>query len=144
MIYALIENGTVTDAIVTDENTKYDHDTMAEYKSRHDWDMETSEKIAEHMTAKTGEVHVAVDKGNGCWPRHDVIRAPAVGDEVSYGFNGDYYPCGVITAVSKTLQKVTTDTGAVFRRRKQSASWMKPGGTWSLVQGHHRRWNPEF
>lgn len=42
----------------------------------------------------------------------NVPHSYAVGDEVSYGFNGDYYPCGIISKITKRY--ITTDTGAKF------------------------------
>ena len=87
--------------------------------------------------------YVATDAGSGTYPRYDIVEKPAVGHEVSYGFNGDYYPCGKIAKVSKTLHMITTDTGHKFYRRGESAKWVM-GGTWSMVRGHHSEQNPSF
>jgi hypothetical protein len=105
--------------------------------------LETAEKVAADATALTGNLHIAVDQGPSWSPRYDVIEAPRVGAEVSYGFNGDYYPAGKITKISASLRRVQTDRGDVFFRRGQTAAWVK-NGTWSMVQGTINRRNPEF
>jgi hypothetical protein len=139
MIFVRIENLAVV--AVGDEST----DTMSgSWQSRWDWkDLASAEYIAAQVTKLTGQLHVGTDSGPCCFPRFDVVRAPAVGDKVSYAFNGDSYPDGEIAKVSPTLQ-VTTSTGHVYRRRKLSGNWVRTGGTWSLVQGHHYEQNPSF
>lgn len=102
-----------------------------------------AEQLAQQATELMGELYIATDAGAHVSPRIDVIRAPAVGDKVSYAFNGDSYPCGRITAISPTLKKVTTSEGDVFYRRRQSGAWVK-GGTWSMVRGHVSARNPSF
>ena len=71
-----------------------------------------------------------------------------VGDAVSYAFNGDCYPDGLVVSVGTGVkQVVTTDTGSRYYRkvsRHGDVSWIKEGGTWTLVKGHTRRWNPSF
>lgn len=101
-----------------------------------------AEQLASQLTAVTGTVYIPVDRGNYCSPRFDVSRCPAVGDEVSRGFNGDYYPCGTIIKVSKTFKRITTSAGHSFYRRGKDACW-KSDGMWSLVAGHHTDKNPE-
>jgi hypothetical protein len=91
----------------------------------------------------TGFAFIGIDNGECVWPRFDVARRPAVGDEVSYAFNGDYYPCGKVAKISDSLRLITTDGGMKFYRRRNSGSWLNRG-TWSLVQGHISRLNPEF
>lgn len=98
------------------------------------------EDLADLMLCDT---YVAVDCGEGTYPRFDVVAAPKVGEAVSYGFNGDYYPDGVIVAVTKKF-KVTTSTGNTYRRRKLTANWKQPHGPWSLVHGHISEQNPHF
>lgn len=105
--------------------------------------LEQADEMAAQATELTGDLHVGVDNGSSVWPRYDVVRAPKVGDEVSYAFNGDYYPDGVIAKVSATLI-VTTSTGNTYRRRRKTGRWAQPGGTWSLVHGHHSDKNPHF
>ena len=99
--------------------------------------------IAESATKETGDLYIATDAGEHCSPQYDVIKAPQVGDEVSYCFNGDSYPCGVITSISKTLKKVTTSDGEEFYRRKNTGAWLY-NKYWSMVPGHVHRLNPEF
>lgn len=102
-----------------------------------------AEKAAKDATELTGDQHVAVDQGKHHYPRYDVVRAPKVGDEVSYAFNGDYYPCGKVTKVSASLRRVEKSEGRIFWRRKETGSWIN-SGTWSLIQGHVDRRNPHF
>lgn len=74
----------------------------------------------------------------------EVIRCPAVGDEVSYSFNGDTTPCGKIVRLTPKLM-VITDAGYRFNRRGNSASWYRIGGkSWCLVHGHIEERNPHF
>lgn len=92
-----------------------------------------------------GKTFLAVDAGSHVHPRYDVILAPRVGEPVSYGFNGDYYPDGYITKIGGTnCSRVYTDTGSVYNRRRQSGRWVKRGGTWSMVSGHRDERNPSF
>jgi len=100
--------------------------------------------VAAAAGALTGETYLPIDGGSGVSPRFDVIRAPHVGDKVSYAYNGDYYPCGTVTAISPTLRKVTTSTGRVFYRTRAQAGAWRSRGMWSLVHGHVSRLNPEF
>lgn len=90
-----------------------------------------------------GNDYIATDAGPSCSPRYDVIEVPKVGAEVSQSFNGDMYPCGKIVAISKSLKKITTDTGKVFWRYKQTGSWLVNGYA-SMVAGHHNERNPSF
>lgn len=105
--------------------------------------MAHAEKIAQEATTLTGKLHVACDRSASTSPRYDVIEAPTVGSEVSRGFNGDYYPAGMIVKVSSSLRRVVTDTGVVFYRRRQSDTWVS-GGMWCMVAGRHDRLNPSF
>lgn len=118
------------------------------WESRHDWKtFEVATHRASELSAALGGTFIAIDNGAGCWPRFDIIQPPAVGDEVSYTFNGDTYPDGKIVSVSapsKQFRVIKTDTGGVYYRRKLSGRWVKAGGTWSLVQGHHETRNPSF
>jgi hypothetical protein len=112
-----------------------------------DWTLVRAQRIAAEASSLTGAEWDAIDNGEHCYPRYDVVRVPRVGDKVSYAFNGDSYPDGEIVSVSsrdKGFRIVKTDTGSAYYRRKQTAGWIKKGGTWSLIQGHQRRWNPEF
>lgn len=114
------------------------------WQNRWDWkDMETVERLARYVTAMKGKPYLAADRGTSTSPRYDVIEAPCVGDPVSYGFNGDYYPCGTITKITKGW-RVTTSEGKVFNRRKDSSSWRMVGGTWGMVAGHIDERNPHI
>jgi len=44
--------------------------------------------------ADDGEAYIATDGSASLYPRYDVVSIPKVGDSVSRGFNGDYYPVG--------------------------------------------------
>lgn len=105
--------------------------------------MDAAESKAQQISVLTGELYIATDSGPNCLPRFDVVRAPRIGDEVSYCFNGDSYPSGVITKISKSLKRVETSEGKVFYRRKQTGAWLN-NGTWALVQGHVKTLNPHF
>ena len=109
------------------------------------WDIKSFEHatdLAAAETQATGTLHIACDRGEYHSPRFHIAPVPAVGEEVSYAFNGDYYPCGVITAISKTFKKITTSDGKVFYRKGQTGTWKS--GIWSLVDGNIERMNPEF
>lgn len=90
-----------------------------------------------------GNDYIATDAGQNCSPRYDVIEVPKVGAEVSQSFNGDCYPCGKIVSISKSLKKITTDTGKVFWRYKQTGSWLVNGYA-SMIAGHVSERNPSF
>jgi hypothetical protein len=104
---------------------------------------EAAEKIAREASAVTGRKFVATETPN-CYPRFDVVEAPAIGDAVSYSFNGDYYPDGRVVAISESLRLVRTDTGSRYYRRGKTGAWVKAGGTWTLVHGHISEKNPCF
>jgi hypothetical protein len=114
------------------------------WQNRWDWkDYATVERLARYITAMTGKTHLPVDNTAAVSPRYDVMVAPAVGDEVSYGFNGDYYPDGTITKITKGWM-ITTSGGHTYRRKGNTSDWRQPGGTWGLVSGHHYEQNPHF
>jgi len=77
-------------------------------------------------------------------PTYIVYKMPEVGAQISYGFNGDWYPCGEIAKISKTFKKITSSTGETFYRRACGTAWALPGGTWSMTKGHHNCRNPHF
>lgn len=114
-------------------------------EDRNDWKSFDQVVVAAALVSKfTGETYLAVDNGEWVRPRYDIVAAPKVGVLVSYGFNGDYYPCGEVVKVGKNCKIVTTSTGKVFYRRKLRGSWIMKGGTWSLVQGHRDERNPSY
>jgi hypothetical protein len=129
---------------ITDWYSKSDGSRGAGWACRQDFDsFMLAQQVADSASKLTGKLYVATDAGNGVYPRYDVIETPAVGDDVSYSFNGDSYPCGKIVSVSKTLKKITTSEGKVFYRRKSSGCWLM-NGTWALVGGHRYEKNPHF
>jgi len=100
-------------------------------------------KVADEISELTGELYLGIDKGEWISPRFDVIKAPKIGDQVSFAFNGDYYPDGVIQHISKSMRVITTDSGKKYYRRGLSGCW-KYQQTWSLVVGHCSDKNPHF
>jgi hypothetical protein len=97
---------------------------------------------ADLITGEHGWNHEVVDRGENCSPRYALQIIPYVGIPVSYGFNGDYYPCGPIVKVSRTRHKLTTKDGTVFIR--QGNGRYKHEKTWSLVYGTYDERNPCF
>lgn len=142
MFYVKIENGRAVE--VTTEyprNTEGNWDRS--YENRNDWKtMERVEEIAVQLTAKLGRLFIGTDSGPNVSPRYDVIEAPTLGEKVSRKFNGDSYPEGEITKISKSLRRIETSTGVVFFRRRQSGCWSD--GTFSMIPGHVSERNPSF
>jgi hypothetical protein len=100
-------------------------------------------ELADAKSEATGERHIGIDRGRQTSPQFDVVEAPVVGAEISYAFNGDYYPCGTIVSISETMKKITSSTGRSFYRRRKTASWVA-SKTWTMVKGHIERRNPHF
>lgn len=114
------------------------------YESRHDWtSKEQVDAIAAQLTEHTGYLFLGLDNGRNVKPRFDIFKAPKVGDVVSMGFNGDFYPCGRIVSISKTMKKIVTDNDTIFWRRGESARWLN-SGTFVLVAGERNERNPHF
>jgi hypothetical protein len=112
-----------------------------ELESRNDWRTFEEAKAIAHVA---GPGYLAIDNGAHVSPRYDVIKMHKVGDPVSYGFNGDSYPCGEIASISKFPHRlIVTTEGQKFYRRGDSGSW-KYQSTWSLMRGHVSTTNPEF
>lgn len=108
-----------------------------------------AQQLADSASKLGGDKFMVNDSGPGCSPRFDVVRAPAVGDVVSKGFNGDSYPVGKIVKISAKGMKLITvqaDDGTVLRfyRKGERAAWVQAGGTWSLIHGTHNERNPSF
>lgn len=103
--------------------------------------LEFATDLAERATKQFGTLFVPTY--NSSMTKFGIVEVPKVGDEVSYAFNGDYYPCGVIERITDKLT-VITSTGDRFRRVKNTAGWKKEGGTWWLVNGHVDRRSEEF
>lgn len=111
------------------------------------WDVQTFDeavRLAEEATKVMGEKYLAVDRTASVAPRYGIVRAPRLGDKVSYSFNGDTTPCGYITKISDSYYRIQTSTGDVFYHKGHTGSWIRKGGTWSLVNGHIRERNPSF
>ena len=137
-------NFKIIDGRVAEVSAEYPKDDRTSWTCRSDWKTKAEAAlVAAEATILTGERYIATDTP-GTWPQFDVIRAPKVGDEVSYAFNGDYYPDGKIVRVSESLRVVTTDSGKKYYRRGSTASWVQTGGTWVLVPGHINKRNPSF
>jgi hypothetical protein len=114
-------------------------------QSRWEWTSKSQvNDLAARANAAAGQdLYIGIDCGQYCRPRFDVVRRPQVGEDVSYAFNGDAYPCGQVAKISDSLKVITTTTGERFYRKRETGSWIK-GGTWSLVLGHHDLRNPSF
>lgn len=110
------------------------------------WDFECFEQallIAIQAETATGNAYLPIDNGENVSPRYDVIESPRVGDSVSRGFNGDYYPEGEIVKISDSYKVITTSTGKKFYRKGLTGRW-RFGRIWTLVAGQHSRKNPSF
>lgn len=141
LYFRLDDNGNVVQ--VLEDGHSSEHNIV----SRHDFNsFEDATRVANSASEAMGKTYIATDSGAHCYPRFDVVEPPKVGDEVSYGFNGDYYPCGKITKISAgpLFRRIETDSGKVFYRRKLSGAWVMTGGTWSLVPGVRNDKNPSF
>lgn len=121
-----------------------ENDDARHRETRWDWkEFTQAENVANSLTTTSGKLYIAVDRGECVAPRYDVIEAPALGDAVSYTFNGDTTPCGFISKISKSLRRIETTEGRVFYRQGTTGTW-KNGRTWSMVNGHHTERNPHF
>lgn len=117
-------------------------DTTGPFESVWDWEtLDQVVEIANDLTSSTNVLYIPIQRSNA-YPKFDVIKAPAVGDDVSKGFNGDFYPCGKIVRISKTLKRITTSNGDVFYRRAETGAWI--AGAFTLVSGIIDRQNPHF
>lgn len=135
MLFFKIENNKVVDV---SEKSQQGYVCRLDFAT-----LEQAANVATMASAYTTQLHIAIDKGSNVSPRFDVIRCPQVGDKVSQGFNGDYYPDGEIVSISSTLKVIKTSLGSKYYRKGNSGVW-KMGNTWSLVQGHHNDRNPEI
>jgi hypothetical protein len=121
---------------------------MPDFRIQYDFWKLTSYADAEALAVKAREDHpdltiLPYDYGYGVSPQFGIIQAPAVGDDVSYGFNGDYYPCGKVEKIGKDYKRIKAG-GEWYYRRKLKPTWIKAGGTWALVRGIHDERNPHF
>lgn len=105
--------------------------------------LEHAQTMAERLQAFDGNSYLATDESESTSPRYRVIQAPKIGDAVSKSFNGDSYPCGHIIKITPTWN-ITTDTGAKFRRYKQTSGWREQGRGFWMAAGHIDERNPSF
>lgn len=141
MLYFHLTQSGAVDAI----SAKYPRESHpTEWDTRNDWPtMDHARRVAEAATVFAGALYIAIDSGPNVSPRFDVIKAPAIGDEVSYSFNGDTTPDGTIAGMSSNLRVIRTSTGRVYYRRGESGRWVRHG-TWALIPGHINERNPSF
>lgn len=139
MLYFELQSGKAVRA--TSENPK----NYSGYTCRIDFkSMSDAESIADDLNDIAGEeLFIATDGGQGLYPRWDVVRLPQIGDEVSYAFNGDYYPDGTVTRISESKRVITTSSGKRYYRFRLTGTWLH-SHMWSLVPGHVDRRNPHF
>lgn len=102
-----------------------------------------AEELAASLTSLLDAVYLPYDMGEYHSPRFGVVKLPKIGDLVSKGFNGDYYPEGTVVSISKSYKKISTSTGVHFYRFRQTRSWVSHG-TWGMVRGHVSERNPSF
>lgn len=73
-----------------------------------------------------------------------------VGDNVSYGFNGDWYPDGQVQRFSKSGRFMFTTTGHKYvlhitiTRDSRVERYRSIGGTWVIAKGVHNERNSHF
>jgi hypothetical protein len=136
MLYVLVErkNNKITRAVVVEGRAGSAAET------RNDW---RTFEAAKEVAVALGPQYIATDAGSHVSPRYDVIALPKVGDEASYAFNGDSYPCGKIVRISKSLKLIVTTEGQKFYRVRETGCW-KYNRTWSLTAGHVYKQNPSF
>ncbi|USN15123.1 hypothetical protein LESZY_00890 [Brevundimonas phage vB_BpoS-Leszy] len=119
-------------------------------------DYQVAIEAAKDATDMTKVPHWAEDRGAYVSPRYAIVRAFQIGEPVSYGYNGDSYPCGRIVSMSKTAP-VSSGVGPriitvqdhngnrrKFWRHRLTGSWREAGGGFSLQHGWHNDRNPSF
>jgi hypothetical protein len=142
LFFRIDQDGNVVEVLTEKDEDRHGKDVIYRGDLK---DFAHATRIAQQATEVLGRLCLPCDKGEWVHPRYDVVEAPRVGTPVSYSFNGDSYPDGHIVRVGGTdCSRVYTDTGSVYNRRRKSASWIKRGGTWSLIQGHVSERNPSF
>lgn len=144
MLYINVERHyrTIVSArVATDEEVKLSYRTNTfNLESRNTWQ---TFQAAKEVAAALGPEFVATDAGAHVSPRYDIVKLPKIGDKVSYAFNGDSYPCGTVTSISKSLKVIATSEGQKFYRVRESGAW-RYNRTWSLQAGHVYKQNPSF
>lgn len=145
MIYVLFDaNDKVVALAESHEEAQRAPHPAVRFESRWEWKSWECvvSLVAELHPAFDGQIFLPVDKGDSTNHRFDIIKAPRVGDEVSMGFNGDYYPVGKIESISASMKLIIAG-GKRFYRRKQTAAWLH-GKTFALIPGHYNERNPSF
>lgn len=150
MKYILLNKGAVI--LVTEESPWTGTPTMKEFpglpydqaKSARDLaSFEEATDFAAQSTTLTGELFLPYDEGSSTWPRFGIFTPPTVGDDVSYGFNGDYYYDSKIARITKNWM-IITENGTRYNRVRKTSGFKKVGGTWWMVKGIHNEQNPHF
>lgn len=107
---------------------------------------ETNERFQSYEEAvefcSRNQEFLPVDRGQWVRPQFAIEEKPQLLDEVSKSFNGDSYPVGRISRISKTFKRIETSDGYVFTRQK-NGGW-RCGGTWWLIKGVVNERNPHF
>jgi hypothetical protein len=109
--------------------------------------LEEAITLAKQVSELSGVFYIPCDEGEHCSPRFGILKAPTIGDDCSYAFNGDYYPCGKIVRITPSFRIITKDDKGhehTFFRKGIRSNWVMKGGTWSLVQGIIDERNPSF
>jgi hypothetical protein len=104
---------------------------------------EIAEGLAPALNQTAGETRYIACAYENQHPRYEVIELPKVGDVVSRGFNGDYYPDGTIVRINASKRVITTSTGKRYWRYKLTSTWLE-GGMWGLTAGYHNERNPHL
>lgn len=143
MIYVLFSNGNPVH--VTSESPYTGTPAMKEFpgvvydkvKCSPDYEsFEEVQDIAVKISEITGQQWIAYDDGEWTSHRFGIMEPPKVGDEVSYGFNGDYYPCGTIAKITKAgvsrLAKAKSST--VVIKSVRAGLWLAaPGRSYTVT-----------
>lgn len=132
-----------------DKMTDQEMDThQSGWKNRNDFhSFAQAERIAIQASASDGEIYIATDGGPGMSPRYDVIKLPSIGDPVSRGFNGDYYPTRRARLPGSATDRSTGGLRPIPAwcsgggAPRVAGSARAPGAWW---RGHHDERNPEF
>lgn len=95
------------------------------------------------MKQHPGRVFLPYDYGESVWPRYGIMEPPAVGDDVSMGFNGDYYYVGKVEKIGKNYRQIKAG-GKWFYRRKLRPAWREAKSPFALVNGIRNELNPSF
>jgi hypothetical protein len=139
LTFILTDDGQPTEVVTTFEkigpSTNFTNRTM--------WkDASYVHELCTKLNEKFGDKYMVISTNFAIGNKMDIILKPQIGDEVSRAFNGDIYPCGTITHISKTMKKITTSHGTTFWRQGDSGCWRDM--PWSMVPGHRYEQNPHL